>query len=367
MVRLKIVKILRSILFFLNILVVVGILLTGYSYLVDPIRLPFFAPLGLLFPFFLVGNFVFLVLWLLIKPLKSLLPIAVFVVCYPPVSMYIGLNIKSGVPENAIKVMTYNVLDFKGMNKELTKDDNQIVYFILNEDADIVCLQECPVGNLSQDMYDRLYERYPYHHFTNQGKGLTSLSVYSKYEITRVDSIPCDTCSNISVAYTVVLPEGYAMVVNNHFESNKFKPDRKKDFRTMMLGELETDSARIESRYIYQQYKDVALRRNAQVKAVEEFLELNSDVPTILCGDFNDTPISYNYHVIARHLTDCFRSTGLGFGWTYCHNGMRVRIDNIMCSSQFEAYKCKVLSDITYSDHYPVVCWLNFKEEKEEE
>ncbi len=358
-------KILRSALMAVNFFVALGMAATGFSYLVSPEALPIVAPMGLLFPFFLAADVAFFVLWLILRRRNLWMPLLAIVVCYVPVRMYVSLCFKAEVPEDAIKVLTYNVLDFRGMNKELTRDDNQIVYFLLEEDADIVCLQECPEKNLSEEMYAKLYERYPFHHYASQGKGLTSLSVYSKYEIVKVDSIPCDTCRCISVAYTVVLPEGYAMVVNNHFESNKFLPERKSEFRNLMLGELPQDSARAESKYIFRQFREVAQRRTPQVRAVEEFLALHADVPTIVCGDFNDIPISYNYHLIARHLTDCFHTVGRGFGWTYCHNGMRVRIDNIMCSEAFVPFKCEVLTDITYSDHYPLVAWLDFREEEQ--
>ncbi len=358
------VKILRWILISINIVVVVGMVATGFSYLVPPTKIAIVAPMGLVFPFFLAANFVFLVLWLLFRWKNAWMSVVAFVVCYVPVSMYVSFHFKSDVPEGSLKVLSYNVLDFRGMDKGLSREDNPIVSFILNNDADIVCLQECPEKNLSEKMYEQLYEKYPYHHYANQGKGFTSLSVYSKYEITKVDSIPYDTCKCFSVAYTVVLPRGYAMVVNNHFESNKFSPEKKSDFRNLMLGELEKDSVGAESKYIYRRFTDVARRRTLQVKAVEEFLSLNGDVPTILCGDFNDIPISYNYNMIARHLRDCFRSVGLGFGWTYCHNGMRVRIDNIMCSDRFIPFRCRVLSDVEYSDHYPIEAWIDFREEE---
>ncbi len=357
-------KILRSILMAINLLVILLMLLTGFSYLVAPTRLPIVAPMGLLFPFFLASNLAFLVLWLMVRWRYAWVPILAFVLCYTPVHRYISFAFSTNLPEGALKVLSYNVLEFKGMNKELTRDDNQLVYFLLNTDADIMCLQECAEKNLSEEMYAQLYEKYPYHHFANQGKELTTLSIYSKYEILRVDSIPCDTCKCISLAYTVVLPKGYAMIVNNHFESNKFAPKRKSEFRNLMLGELGRDSARAESKYIYRQFSEIAQRRTSQVQAVRDFLDLNSDVPTILCGDFNDIPISYNYNLIYQALTDCFHHVGLGPGWTYCHNGMRVRIDNIMCSSHFIPYRCKVLSSVNYSDHYPVLAWLDFREEE---
>ncbi len=365
MAKLKITKGIIAIIFAVNALAAAGMLATGFSYLIDPLKLRLAAMAGMFFPFFAAANLLFFVFWLLVKPSRALLPFLTFAVCYVPVRMYFGITPAKDVPDGAMKVISYNVLNFKGMeNHRLDWRDNPIVHYLVEADADIICLQESNRDGLAENMHALLEAKYPHHHFADQGKGGTSLSVYTKYPIVKVDTIPCDTSSVQSVAYTLALPKGFAMVVNNHFESNKFEPDKKKDFRSMMHGEMKRDSAEIASKYIFSQFTEMALRRNAQTKAVAEFLALNRDVPTILCGDFNDTPISFNYHRIARLLTDCFRATGFGFGWTYCHDGMRVRIDNIFCSEHFEPFSCKVLSDIDFSDHQPVVCRLDFKNDQ---
>ncbi len=351
-----------NIIFFANILVVVLMSVTGYSYLIDPAKLPFAATWGMVFPLFAAADFLFLVFWLLLKPVKAFLPFAAFVFCYIPVRMYVGINPASKAPEGAMKVMSYNVLGFTGMDdNKLSKDSNRLVYFLVDNNPDILCMQEYEERNLSEDMIRMLCDKYPYHHFSDRGKGLSVLAIYSKYAITRIDSIPCDTCRNMSVAYTLSLPKGKVMVVNNHFESNKFSVEQKQKFKTIMLGDMDKDSMRMESKNIYMRLTEMSVKRNSQAKAVAEFVNMHKDMPVILCGDFNEVPVSYNRHIIAKLLNDCFFCAGLGLGWTYCHNGLRVRIDNIMCSDHFKPYECKVLSGVTYSDHYPITCRLNFE------
>ncbi len=354
-------RIVVTVFFVVNSVVVGGLLLTGYSYLIDPAVVRYAAPLGLLFPAFLVANAVCLVLWLLLAVWRVWLPIVGFLLCYTPLTMYFAMHPTASIPDDAITIMSYNVHDFAGTETApQEKYDNAIVPYILSHDADIVCLQECSPDKLCDSLFATLYAHYPYHHYSSQGKALTSLSVYSKYPIQKVDSIACDTIANISVAYTILLPRGTVMVVNNHFESNKFTPEKKKEWRGLMKGELATDSAKVESKYIFARFTEMALRRNKQMKAVEAYLSLYDDVPTIVCGDFNEIPLSYNHHLLARHYNDCFRTTGWGCGWTYCNHGMRVRIDNILCSPHLVPYRCRVLKDEKLSDHYPVVCYLNF-------
>ena len=81
----------------------------------------------------------------------------------------------------------------------------------------------------------------------------------------------------------------------------------------------------------------------------------------ILCGDFNDSPISYAHRTLDKVLTDCYVATGNGPGISYHHNAIFVRIDNIMCSSHWTPYGCKVDRSARHSDHYPIYCWLKRK------
>lgn len=56
----------------------------------------------------------------------------------------------------------------------------------------------------------------------------------------------------------------------------------------------------------------------------------DDELPFVLCGDFNDTPISYTYHIIrSTGLHDAFIEKGKGIGETYCGNLPFLRIDYV--------------------------------------
>lgn len=359
MAKFILTKMVGNVFLCVNIGVVFLMLATGYSYLIDPSKASFFATWGMIFPFTLLANMLFLIFWLLVKPLRALLPVVAFVACYFPTRMYVGINPSSEIPEGAMKVMSYNVLNFHGMeDNTLDRDSNLLAFFLIDSDCDILCLQEANEQCLSKRMRQKLSDKYPHQEFSKRNNGSTHLSIYSKYPIIKVDSIPYESQYNLSMAYTLATPTGNVLVINNHFESNKLSPEEKTKFKTMIKGNLDRDSARAETKNLYTKLTEMAVVRNAQAKAVADFVDMHNDIPIILCGDFNETPVSYNHHIIEKLLTDCFISKGQGFGWSYCHSGMRVRIDNIMCSRHFSPYKCEVLSDVAYSDHYPIVCWL---------
>jgi endonuclease/exonuclease/phosphatase (EEP) superfamily protein YafD len=79
--------------------------------------------------------------------------------------------------------------------------------------------------------------------------------------------------------------------------------------------------------------------------------------PVILCGDFNDTPNSYIYHLFGKQLNDSFTQAGFGISNTY--NGFipLFRIDYILYSNRFNAiYYSRGSVDL--SDHFPIVAVL---------
>jgi hypothetical protein len=57
----------------------------------------------------------------------------------------------------------------------------------------------------------------------------------------------------------------------------------------------------------------------ARVAQAEQILEhaANAPYPTIICGDFNDSPMSYTYNLFNKKYTDAFRNAAYGLGWTY--------------------------------------------------
>jgi len=78
----------------------------------------------------------------------------------------------------------------------------------------------------------------------------------------------------------------------------------------------------------------------------------------LVCGDFNDSPLSYAHRVIGEGLCDVFVEAGAGPGFTYNQNHFYFRIDHIFATPAFRVLECKVDRSIRASDHYPVWCIL---------
>jgi len=77
----------------------------------------------------------------------------------------------------------------------------------------------------------------------------------------------------------------------------------------------------------------------------------------IVCGDFNDTPMSYVYRTMSRGLDDSFSVCGRGYSSTFRGFYNMLRIDYVLNSKGLEPLSYEVV-DVDYSDHRPVLVRL---------
>ena len=148
------------------------------------------------------------------------------------------------------------------------------------------------------------------------------------------------------------------IVVNNHLETTGLSLDEKEQFQQLMKGELKGKAVTRTSKWLINHLGQQTKKRAPEADAVARYIAYHGGVPMIVCGDFNDTPLSYAHRTISKGLVDCFEETGNGPGISYHKSRMYVRIDNILCTPDFKRYACKVDNSIKNSDHYPIMCWL---------
>ena len=347
-----------------NLLIVLLMILVGNVDKLHPADYPLLANLGLGFPVILFANLVFLVVWAFVRWRMIWLPVLGFLICYGPIHTYMPFNIPKEKPHGAIKVMSFNVYMFDPWDVK-KGETNPIVDYVVNSKADIVCLQEATVDASGSDhILDTLKKHYPYYKLMVKKKPAADhILLLSHYPILWQDSIPYKSNSNMSVAYMLDIKGTKTLLVNNHFESFGLTNDDKEGFKTLVKGSMKTNDMKSESSHLLHKLGTVAERRAPEVEMVAKYVKkyLDKKVPVILCGDFNDNPLSYAHRTIANILTDCYVSSGNGPGISYHKSGMYFRIDHIFCSDDFEPYGAKVDNSVTNSDHYPVYCWLKYR------
>lgn len=111
---------------------------------------------------------------------------------------------------------------------------------------------------------------------------------------------------------------------------------------------------------ILRRYRKATVQRSRQAKIIGRHIE-ESPYPVIVCGDFNDVPLSYVYHQVKGSLEDSFAARGTGIGATYNGRIPGLRIDHILAGSEFEFLSHRVVKG-DYSDHFPIVSKIRFKE-----
>ncbi len=75
----------------------------------------------------------------------------------------------------------------------------------------------------------------------------------------------------------------------------------------------------------------------------------------VICGDFNETPMSYNYNLFYTNYVDAFKNCSKGFGFSYAGKVPAGRIDYIFHSKELESANFIVQKQV-FSDHRALSC-----------
>ena len=363
-----------------NIATILVMLFVGYSDHVSPETFPTLSTAGLAFPAILVVNLAFLLFWLIFKPLYALIPIGGLLLGFQPVRNYCPLNLLSPSHAEAGKDSVITLLSFNAYNLEqLSVSDFQrhVVDYLLEQDADIVCMQEFQMTVATRET---LSNHYPYIDTTRVVRGGDALTVMSRFPILGKQHIYSYSPDNQraeahSAAFLLQLDTDTLVVVNSHLESTRLSEQERANFKRIVKGDMERNDAGRESKKLLERLAESTRLRAPQVTALCQHIDsvqrspkddkstphqkaTNGQAGLLLCGDFNDGPISYAHHAVAERLTDCYVKSGNGPGISYHANAFYVRIDHIFCSSQWQPVYTKIDKNMAFSDHYPLICTL---------
>lgn len=355
-----------SILIFINVAIVLGLWLSGWCGFMNPNTYGWLSLIGYAFPAFLLATVAFLFVWIIIKKRFILISFIGLLVAYHPVTHYFPINSATAsneLPDSLITLLSYNTCGWGNMptspDKEISNEEKSeiLLDFFKTQNADIVALQETPKNDNMQAIYD-LYE----YSDTVKGKddGVT-VSLLSRYPIKKKENLNIKSKANAAGVFWLDVNGREMIVINVHLETMHFTLNERAQFREMVHGnQKEKDSIRSTSHTIFGKIYSATKIRAYQADTINEFIKSHSDTPIIIMGDFNDIPQSYVHDKICGDMTDCYAASGFGPGYTFSHYAMRARIDNIICTRDFTPYNCKVLDNISLSDHLPITCKVSF-------
>ena len=356
---------LGKVLLAINVLVALLMVLCAFSSYISPYTFPVLSCAGLAFPIFLLLNFLFFAFWLFFNRRYALLPLVVMFVCIGQIRAFLPVNISmKQVPDDAIKILSYNVMFYDSHQPHTEVSPNEIVRYLQNSNADIVCLQEASFNNsnskkfLSEKVFRKALSTYPYFSFHKEkGSGWVCLS---RFPILSTRSIPYESVGNGTVAYELKVGNDTLLLVNNHLESNKLSIDDRAAYRDMIIDPKE-DKVKTTSKLLIGKVADAVSIRASQADSVAKFIQDSKHKYVVVCGDFNDSSLSYAHRVIGKGLNDAFIDTGNGLGVSYNRYGFYFRIDHIMASENLDLFNCTVDNSIKTSDHYPIWCYIKKK------
>lgn len=147
----------------------------------------------------------------------------------------------------------------------------------------------------------------------------------------------------------VETPRGMLRVYNAHLQSNSITADTD----SLVLAPINAPETWQGYRSVLGRVKRATQQRAKQARWLADHAGACPH-PVLIAGDFNDTPQSYSYRVVARRLQDSFLRGGSGFGTTFAGSIPGLRIDYIFGSEALTFLSHRVVKT-DYSDHYPVI------------
>ncbi|MDP4266182.1 MAG: endonuclease/exonuclease/phosphatase family protein [Bacteroidota bacterium] len=371
----KKLSIFSIIMLLLNIIAVAALIISYSASVLSPDSIPVVAFFGISYPIFLSLNLLFVFYWLFRLKLLFLLSAITILAGYRYISEIVQFNdkIKVDNPDSLVKVVSYNVryFNYELQRKKFNKRDS-ILDFLRKEKPDIICFQEfLSSGKFKYNIIDTIkkitgdkYLNIMY--YMKAGKTFNyGMSIFSKFPIIKSGKLKFQGNNTNSCIFSDLLIKGDTVrVYDAHLESIRFGKEDYLFVDDINKGENRDTTKKSGLRKIIQKLKRAFIKRGPQTRLLSEQIK-KSPYPVIVCGDFNDTPSSYTYHRIVanNNLKDAFVESGHGLAQTY--NGIfpSFKIDYILHSNKFKSYNFRIFK-YDLSDHYPISCYIDIKNER---
>ena len=322
------------------------------------------ALFGLGFPLLLLLNIAFIFFWLVFSIRYVWLPFVGMLLSVSYIYDYCPVNWPEKHPEDALKLLTYNT-EFLARGEKNAEGRYPILDYLAASEADIICLQEgVAPKNLKSEYVDSIMAKAGYHiRRLHDGKAEPQF-VYSRLPILSVHRITYESTTNGSLAVELLDGQDTVLLVNNHLESYKLTPEDKMKYKEI-IKDPENGHAESNSKELVRKMAGASRLRGPQVDSVLNYVEKSGRRAVIVCGDLNDSPISYSCHRLSSRLKSAFRQSGNGLGLSYNQKGFYFRIDHIFVSDYWQTYETHVDKTAPWSDHYPMITYLK-KHKKED-
>ena len=361
-------KLLKTILVIINVLAGLALVASAWAGSVDPqqhasaaivaMTIPVTVPVML---FVLVAD----CLWLRKAVIWSVICLAVSmpaVYATMPLGFHSNRQPTEAEENRSFSILTYNCMNLADNSMSYPDDVNPTIAFLLEQDADIVCLQEAgytgkpnPTKHITQEQIDSINARYPYI-ATNVDVNDLRSAVFSKFPVTQleIDSVSTDKYNHRMAWYRFEVLGRKLTVFSLHLASYKLTPEDKDLYKelTRFQGENRLGDAK---RNLLGKVAAAAVKRAQQTEYLCGLIASEpADRDIILCGDFNDVPASWP---IRQFEKEGFEELGpmFGFGYrpTFHADRFYFSIDHILYRGALKPISYTMPTP-KWSDHYPL-------------
>ena len=305
-------------------------------------------------PLLIIGNVVFLIYWLALRRFHwACIPLITILCCIP----YIGTLFQFGsLDEKAdakpgLKIASYNVAMFGRETSGFMAQD--ILSEMKKQKVDIACFQEYNDHAGDKRNSDSYKEYFPY-----SAVGKSDMVIYSRYPIVNSKNIPFERSNNSAMWAEIKVNDNVYRVYNAHLQTTGINGALHRAAKQESKG-IEVQNNALMN-YLYGNYTVGMITRSGQANQVAMDMK-ESEVPIIVCGDFNDVPYSYVYNTMLGDMIDGFKECGSGYMNTFRGGKKKVRIDYIFHSKEMEGFSY-YKKELSYSDHYPIFMRVGIKQ-----
>ncbi|MBR1637215.1 MAG: endonuclease/exonuclease/phosphatase family protein [Bacteroidales bacterium] len=333
------------------------LLLSCLSVFVDPSKAWWIAVLGVLyFPLVLLNGG--LLVWAVIRWSKAAWIPLIPLLCALPLFGRV-LQFSSGADDptgEEVRIVSWNVGHFAQSGNRKIPDAavcaDSVARFLRACQADIICLQEVFTQD-ARSIRRELEARFPGYHFEYY-MNLAPAGSYgnvtlSRQPILNKGKLDFPHSANLAVWTDHEIRGRRIRVYNCHLESYSLKWNGH------------------DSTLVRTTEKKLRASIHRRPRQVEQVLSHMAEVrvPSVVAGDFNDSPVSFTYRKFLEGRQDAFVAAGRCIGATYRYIPF-LRIDYVFCPPDAAVSSCRV-ERVKLSDHYPIITDINLFEHGKKE
>ena len=351
--------IIDKVVYVVNILAAIGLLLAYAAPYVNPKDFWYISIFGLAYPPSLIANGIFIIYWIARIKRKLFLSTVVIALGYFHFGKFYQSNpVNEYPPVNSIRVLSHNLRALGLNGPEFQTEDSRKVFEYLKEGPfDVYCFQEffdtdrkgfAPYDSI-KDITMAKYRHVEYLvEFRNNSFGIATLS---HYPIVDKGTVSFEREGTNMCIFTDLDFNGTVVrVYNMHLQSLHLD---KKDLNVFQYNDDNTEEKLEGVKSVLGKLKVAYSKRQEQAERIRQHI-YDCPYPVIVCGDFNDTPLSFAYEQIKGDLNDAFETSGSGLGHTYNGAFPLLRIDYMLYSKTLKNHHFETVKK-DLSDHYPLV------------